>query len=106
MGENRVLGGVGTTLLFENDRVKVWEMSLEPGQESAVHHHQLDYVMIQVDGDRMAGVPEPDSAGPYPDYVEGEVSRGNVLTAKSGGIETARNVGKKPFYEIIVELKE
>ena len=34
MAENRVLGGVGTTLLFENDRVKVWEMSLEPGEEA------------------------------------------------------------------------
>ena len=32
----------------------------------------------------MAGVPEPDSVVPYPDYVEGEVSRGNVLTAKRG----------------------
>jgi hypothetical protein len=29
-----------------------------------------------------------------------------VLSAKRGGIETARNVGKKPFYEIIVELKD
>ena len=84
MAEDRVLGGVGTKLLFENDRVKVWEMALEPGEESAVHRHELDYVMVQVDGDRMAGVSEPDSEGPYPGYIEGDVSRGNVLTAKRG----------------------
>jgi beta-alanine degradation protein BauB len=106
MAEDRVLGGVGTKLLFENDRVKVWEMALEPGEESAVHRHDLDYVMVQVDGDRMAGVSEPDSEGPYPGYIEGEVAPGNVLSAKRGGIETARNVGKKAFYEIIVELKD
>jgi hypothetical protein len=106
MAEDRVLGAVGTKLLFENDRVKVWEMALEPGEESAVHRHDLDYVMVQVDGDRMAGVSEPDSEGPYPGYIEGEVAPGNVLSAKRGGIETARNVGKKAFYEIIVELKD
>jgi beta-alanine degradation protein BauB len=106
MAEDRVLGGVGTKLLFENDRVKVWEMALEPGEESAVHRHELDYVMVQVDGDRMAGVSEPDSEGPYPGYIEGDVAPGNVLSAKRGGVEVARNVGQKPFYEIIVELKD
>jgi hypothetical protein len=106
VADERVLGGVGTTLLFENDRVKVWEMALEPGEESAVHRHELDYVMVQVDGDRMAGVSEPDSEGPYPGYIEGDVAPGNVLSAKRGGIEVARNVGQKAFYEIIVELKD
>jgi hypothetical protein len=106
MAEERILGGVGTKLLFENDRVKVWEMRLEPGEESAIHHHQLDYLMIQIEGDRMAGVPEPDSKGPYPDYIEGDIAPGNVLYSGRGGVETARNVGKTPFYEIIVELKD
>ncbi len=106
MAEERVLGGVGTKLLFENERVKVWEMRLEPGGESAVHRHELDYLMIQIDGDRMAGVPEADSDGPYNGYIEGDIAPGNVLYATRGGVETARNVGKKPFYEIIVELKD
>jgi hypothetical protein len=102
----RVLGGVGTRMLFENARVRVWEMRLEPGQESPVHRHGLDYLMIQIDGDRMAGVSEPDSEGPYPGYVEGDISPGTVLYAERGGIETARNIGGKAFYEIIVELKD
>jgi hypothetical protein len=106
MAEERILGGVGTKLLFENDRVKVWEMRLEPGGESAIHRHELDYLMIQIEGDRMAGVPEADSKGPYPDYVEGDIAPGNVLYSTRGGVETARNVGRTPFYEIIVELKD
>jgi len=49
--ENRVLGNVGTTLVLENDRVRVWEMDLEPGAKSAaLHRHDLDYVIVQIEG--------------------------------------------------------
>lgn len=51
---------VGTALLFENDRVKVWEMDLEPGEDSGLHHHGHDYVLVVIDGDRIAGVPADD----------------------------------------------
>ena len=50
----RVLGDIATNLLFENDRVRVWEMRLDPGDRSAVHEHTLDYVMVQISGDTMA----------------------------------------------------
>lgn len=104
----RVLGDIATGLLFENDRVRVWEMRLQPGEEGAVHRHDNDYVMIQIAGDKMAARFEPDSGGPWGSlgYVEGDVSPGNVLWADRGGIETAVNVGKEPFYEIVVELKD
>ena len=105
MGE-RVLGGVGTKVLFENDRVRVWEMRLEPGEETAVHRHDLDYLLVQVDGDRIAGVPEPDTQGKFKDYTEGAVSPGNVVYIERGGIETARNVGAEPYHEVLIELKD
>jgi beta-alanine degradation protein BauB len=38
------LGDVGTAVLFENERVKVWEMDLQPGQESDLHRHNRDYI--------------------------------------------------------------
>lgn len=102
----RVLGGVGTKVLFENDRVRVWEMRLEPGEESAVHRHDLDYLLVQISGDRIAGIPEPDTKGAYKSYVEGEVVPGTAVYIDRGGIETARNVGQAPYYEILVELKD
>jgi beta-alanine degradation protein BauB len=37
---------VGTTLLFENDQVRVWEMVLPPGAECQPHRHQHDYLML------------------------------------------------------------
>ena len=39
---------VGTTLLFESERVRVWEMVLEPGESSGVHTHVNDYVFVYV----------------------------------------------------------
>lgn len=106
MSDQRVLGGVGTQVLFENDRVRVWEMRLAPGEESAVHRHDLDYLLVQIDGDRIAGVPEPDTKGVYNEYIEADVMPGNAIYIERGGIETALNVGKKPYYEILVELKD
>ena len=105
---DRVLGDIATGLLFENDRVRVWEMRLQPGEESAVHRHDRDYVMIQIAGDKMAAKMEADSGGPWGHlgYVEGDVAPGNVLYAERGGIERAVNIGRDPFFEIVVELKD
>ncbi|MCU1624715.1 MAG: hypothetical protein JWL79_3560 [Frankiales bacterium] len=34
---------VGTRMLFENDRVRVWEIDLEPGERAPFHRHEGDY---------------------------------------------------------------
>ena len=106
--DDRKFGDIATKLLMENDRVRIWEMRLEPGQKSALHKHDNDYIMIQISGDRMGADFEPDSAGPWGGqggHVEGDIAPGNVLWGDRGGIETAVNVGNEPFYEIVVELK-
>ena len=105
MGE-RVLGDVGTRLLFENDRVRAWELRLAPGEESAAHRHELDHLLIQVSGDRVAVIPEPDSEGPYREYLEADVIPGATVFVRRGGIETARNIGTQPYSEVIIELKD
>ncbi len=99
-------GGVGTKVVFENDRVRVWTLRLAPGERSAVHEHELDHLLIQIRGDRIAVEPEPDTASPYRDYFEAAVIPGMVTHVPKGGIETAVNVGADDYYEIIVELKE
>ena len=102
----RVLGDIATRLLAENDRVKIWEMDLAPGEESAVHEHTMDYILVVLEGDRIAGVPEPDSKGLYNQYIEVDVSPGDVFYIDKGGIETARNLGTKRYREIAIELKD
>jgi hypothetical protein len=102
----REWGEVGTDLLFEDARVRVWQVRLAPGQTGPVHRHELDHLLIQVAGDRIAAVPEPDSEGPYRDYLEADVIPGAVISVRRGGIESARNVGTRPYLEVIVELKD
>jgi hypothetical protein len=104
--QRRELGNVGTKLLFENDRVRIWELRLEPGEDSAAHRHDLDHVLIQVSGDRIAVQPEPDTEGPYRDYLEADVVPGAAVYVRRGGVETARHVGSQPYHEVIVELKD
>jgi predicted metal-dependent enzyme (double-stranded beta helix superfamily) len=108
MADERAFGDIATKLLMENERVRIWEMRLAPGQQSDLHRHDTDYVMIQIAGDKMAAKFEADSGGDWgdTDYIEGDISPGNVLYAKAGGIETAINVGKEEFYEIVVEFKD
>jgi len=101
----RVLGNVATRLLLENERVRIWEMDLAPGEQSATHRHEHDYVLVQIDGDRIAARFEPDTAGTYRDYVEGEVEPGKTRFIARGGIETAINVGARRYREILIELK-
>lgn len=100
------LGDVGTRLLFENERVRIWELRLAPGEASATHRHDLDHVLVQIAGDRIAVDPAPDTAGPYRDYLEADVVAGAATFVPRGGVETARNVGQQAYREIIVELKD
>ncbi len=102
----RILGGIGTKMLFENDRVRVWELRLAPGESSAVHRHDLDHVLIEVSGDAIAVQPEPDTAGPFKDYLASPIAPGICVFVDRGGVETAINVGSEPFHEVIVELKD
>ena len=40
---------VGTTLWFENDHVRVWEVRLEPGQRAPFHCHAQTYFWTCID---------------------------------------------------------
>jgi len=101
----RELGGVGTKVVFEDDRVRVWVVKLAPGERGAVHRHELYHLLIQVQGYRIAVEPEPNTQSPYREYLAADVIPGMVTCVPEGGVETAVNVGAQPYYEVIVELK-
>lgn len=105
--EEREFGDVGTRLLLDNEQVRVWELVLEPGTSSDLHHHRHDYVMVQLEGDRIAARFEPDSEGTFAghDVIEGDVVPGLAVYAEAGGRETAVNVGDETFREVVVEVK-
>ena len=47
---NEPLGDIASVVLFENERVKVWNLIVGPGEASAWHHHERDYVTVVVEG--------------------------------------------------------
>ncbi|MCU1380378.1 MAG: hypothetical protein JWN29_3361 [Acidimicrobiales bacterium] len=104
--DERVLGPVGSEIVFENDRVRIWQLRLAPGERSAIHRHELDNILIQIAGDRIAAEPEPDTEGPYREYIEAEPIPGAAIYVTRGGVETAVNTGTQPYLEVIVELKD
>lgn len=99
----RTLGGVGTKVLFENEYCRVWEMDLAPGEAGAVHKHDHPYVLVILDGDRIAAKPEPDSPV-HGEYFEADVTIPSVVEMPAGGIETAINIGEKRYYELLIEI--
>lgn len=100
------LGDVGTKLLHEDHRVKIWEMALAPGEETAPHRHEHDYIIVVLEGDRIAGVPHVESTGDSASYIEAEVEPGSVYPVMKGGVELARNIGSKYYRELLIELKD
>ena len=105
--EERRLGDVATKLLFENERVRVWEMRLGPGEEGDVHRHDLDYVLVQIEGDRMAVVPEPDSGGSFREVPRGRRSgRATRSSSSAAGSRRRGTSGKRAYREILIELKD
>ena len=93
-------GNLGTRVLLENERVKIWEMQLEPGESSDLHQHTMDYVLCIVEGTSI------DADPPHGETFHGRVQPGQVFYIKRGGIERAVNRGAARFREIIVELKD
>ena len=98
------LGGVGGRVLREDDRVRIWELVLEPGEASDLHKHEHDYYLVIFEGDYVAGVcPEGSGVDSFVGKVPAE---GNTVSVPKGGLEWAYNVGEKTYREIIVELKD
>jgi len=98
--KERVLGGVGTSVIMENDRVKIWEMDLAPGEESAEHRHDLDYILVILEGDKIAGICTDGR-----DDIYADVTPGLTVFVPKGGTEIARNVGSQRYREVLIELK-
>jgi beta-alanine degradation protein BauB len=94
---------LGTTLLFANDRVRVFEVRLGPGERGPFHAHDHDYFWTAVDAGR--GIQRfADGTWIVRDYRVGETrflrhGPGNVL------VHDLENVGSTQLRFITVELR-
>ena len=94
------LGDVANRLLFENERVKVWELRLEPGEALGRHRHTMDYLFCVIEGEHI-DADEPGGAS-----IRIPVEPGTVFYVPRGGVENAINRSATRFREILIELKD
>lgn len=93
---------VGTSLLFENDQVRVWDLQLQPGEAIPIHRHEHDYLYVVI-GDGRLQTEFPDgSSDPPRQMQDGDV---RFRSVDGRAIHGARNVGATPWRNIVVELK-
>ena len=95
---------VGTSVWFENEKVKVWEILLKPGERGPFHAHTRNYFWTVVEGSR--GL-QRFSDGTYAvrDYRVGE-TKFLEHTPESALIHDLENIGDGDLRFITVELMD
>jgi predicted metal-dependent enzyme (double-stranded beta helix superfamily) len=92
-------GPVGQEVLLENDHVRIWHITLQPGETQPLHHHGLPYVVVAVQGAKSV-ITSRD--GDRIDIVE---ETGSVVFREPGQTHMLTNVGDTVYVGRIVELK-
>ncbi len=110
------MAGVGTQKVFENDRVVVWHLDLEPGEQGERHTHELDFVVHVLAGSSL------EVYGPDDELLYGvERQAGEAVSFRLQGDQvvsnlpghagvpathSVRNVGPSTFKEVLIEFKK
>lgn len=102
-GSTSISPNVGTKLLFENERVRVWDLRLEPGQSTGLHRHGTDYFYAVI-GDGALQRRDGDRTKHPPTEMPDGTVRFRALDGED--VHEAINVGATPWRNIVVELKE
>lgn len=96
-------GRVGSHLVSENDRVRVWQLSLKPGERIGFHMHVLDYFWSAVTAGKSRSHMHDGSV------VETEYAAGSTkhYRFKSGEfmIHDLENIGSTELIFVTVEHK-
>jgi len=79
--KNQKNGCVGTCLLSEDDRVRVWVIRLKPGERIGFHRHQLDYFWTAITDGR-ARSHQQDGSTIETEYFPGETRHESYRTGE------------------------
>jgi len=91
--------GSGYKLLMENEKVRVMEMRLKPGQKSPMHNHPSSHI-VYVFKDAKFKLRSPDEK-----IAEFELKSGQTLWIEAGPHET-ENIGSTEGHNLIIEIKD
>jgi quercetin dioxygenase-like cupin family protein len=103
--EGAEVGPGAGELIFENDRVRIMNIVIEPGQRSALHTHVRDYILVQINAGEACYEPHPESQGYIKERKVSATRPGLAAFIPAGSTEVAINTGDTPLREIYIELK-
>jgi hypothetical protein len=94
---------VGTSVLFENDRVRVWQDHAGPGETKPLHVHRRPYITVVIVGDEADNLGED---GTLQRRFEG-LTPGQAHYVGSNDlpiVHALRNTGSTEIAILIIEL--
>ena len=95
---------VGTRVMFDNERVRVWDLALAPGESLEKHIHRTDYFFI-VESGGLIRFSNPDDPSDYRD-VQFQDEQVTFREVGSGKIDNRlTNIGTKRHRNYVIELK-
>ena len=111
------MAGVGSSNVFENDKVIVWNFELAPGAETPMHTHEHSYMWYTIEGaplqifdefGRDLGTLDVPTGAVYSLRLDkgslevlSDIGKGLRVPAR----HRARNLGRTTYREILVEYK-
>ena len=93
-------------MIYEDERVRIWDQLIEPGGTTGPHRHELPYALVTVEGSSLDVLPIPG----FP-TIHGDEKLSIVIESQSvgvlpeGSVEEAFNTGDRPYRAILVEFK-
>jgi len=100
MPEGTVLGNIGDEIIFENDTIRVWRLSLAPGGIQGWHRHDLPYLIVPLTpGDNFMRFADGRSRAT-------KETPGEVMWREPGIPHELENVGKSTYSNVLIEFKQ
>jgi quercetin dioxygenase-like cupin family protein len=95
----RVLGPIGDKILFENEFIRVWALSLDAGAVQPWHKHDLPYLVVPLTEGRNEM-----------EFSDGRVRQtaeqpGEVLWREPGIPHELRNISDWQYRNVLIEVK-
>ncbi|MDF2443904.1 MAG: beta-alanine degradation protein BauB [Subtercola sp.] len=82
----------------ENERVRITRWTLEPGESTGPHTHELDYVVVPVIGGTQV------VTGPDGDVLTREIVTGQAYFREAGATHSVHNGGSETLVFVETEL--
>lgn len=100
------LGPIATRIVYEDERVRVWDQVIAPGASTGPHKHELPYALVTVEGSSLDVVPVPGYPALHSDErISVDIESRTAGVLPEGSVEEAINTGDQTYRAILVEFK-